>query len=376
MAAFPPRVPHYFIDRFTQPGDVVLDPFCGRGTTPAEACLMGRIGIGSDLNPIAHVLTKAKVQPPTKQKLLSRILQLESDFTPLDTSETPSKIKMLYSTKTLQQLIFLKQQLRIKRSVVDNFIMALLLGGMHGNSSKQNYMSIPMPNTFSMSPNYVRKYIRTHKLKPPSHDSFTVMRYRLERLYKERRPPVKGRAYCRDIRRLPTTMRGHKADLVLTSPPYLKVIKYGKLNWIRLWMLDVDPTSLDLTLDDKHTVPKYMDFMKSTINTIGEVMKNDALCFIVVGRVEGDRGPGRGEFVELGRQILETLKDEVDLNITEVVDDLYDKDVKVSRIWGKEKRGNATKYDQILVMCKDLDTLKHKRFKKKANWDRNPIPYA
>lgn len=60
------------------------------------------------------------------------------------------------------------------------------LGGMHGDSGKPSYMSIPMPNTFSMSPNYVKKYINTHRLTPPTHDAFEVIRYRLERLYIDR----------------------------------------------------------------------------------------------------------------------------------------------------------------------------------------------
>lgn len=33
MALFPPRIPHYSIQPFTRPGDLVLDPFSGRGTT-------------------------------------------------------------------------------------------------------------------------------------------------------------------------------------------------------------------------------------------------------------------------------------------------------------------------------------------------------
>ena len=44
-------------------GDVVLDPFSGRGTTPLQACAEGRIGVGNDLNPFAHLLTAAKVEP-------------------------------------------------------------------------------------------------------------------------------------------------------------------------------------------------------------------------------------------------------------------------------------------------------------------------
>lgn len=57
MAMFPPSIPHFFIRWLTEPGDVVYDPFSGRGTTVLEACLLGRRGLGSDANQIgrAHV---------------------------------------------------------------------------------------------------------------------------------------------------------------------------------------------------------------------------------------------------------------------------------------------------------------------------------
>ncbi|TET89595.1 MAG: hypothetical protein E3J35_09305 [Methanomassiliicoccales archaeon] len=376
MASFPPKVPHYFIDRFTEEGDIVLDPFCGRGTTPAEACLMGRVGIGSDLNPIAYVLTKAKVQSPTKKSLLNRLSDLESGFRRQDTSSLPRKITMLYRKKTQQQLLYLKNELDYRKSTVDNFIMALVLGGMHGDSGKPSYMSIPMPNTFSMSPNYVRNFIWTHRLKPPKHDAFDVIKHRLKRAYKEKISPTKGKAYQKDVRQVTSIMRGKKADLIFTSPPYLKVIRYGKLNWIRLWMLDIEPSDLDGLLDDKHAVPKYMDFMKETINNLARVLKDDGLCFVVVGQVSGHRGPGQNESVELGNRIRETLRNKVNLEIVGLLNDRYDRHMKVSRIWGKKKMGKATKYDQILILCKDVKAVKKKEFKKKASWRRVSIPYS
>lgn len=368
MASFPPRVPHYFIDRFTKKGDLVLDPFSGRGTTSTEACLMNRLGIGNDLNPVAYVLTKAKVQPPKKNILLTRINYLKANYKSQDVSGVPDKIRMLYSNVTLQQLLYLKNELEINKSIKDNFIMALLLGGMHGDSSKPSYMSIPMPNTFSMSPNYVKKYINNHNLKPPKHDAFDVIIHRLERIYKNKIEYVKGKAYQKDIRNFVKALRGKKVDLIFTSPPYLKVIKYGKLNWIRLWMLDINPKDLDKKLDDKHTVPKYLEFIKQTLKILYKVMKDDALCFIVVGQVSGNRGPGNNKSIELGTHIKNCLLDKTDLTFIDIINDNYKKDTKVSRIWGKTK-GKATTYDQILVLCKDIDLVSKKKFKKKVNWN-------
>jgi hypothetical protein len=37
LASFPASLAHAFIARYSRPGDVVLDPFSGRGTTPLQA---------------------------------------------------------------------------------------------------------------------------------------------------------------------------------------------------------------------------------------------------------------------------------------------------------------------------------------------------
>src|SRR6476646_1351590 len=76
LASFPAALTHAFIARYSRPGDVVLDPFSGRGTTPLQACAEGRVGVGNDLNPFAHLLTAAKVQPATRAQAATRLAQL------------------------------------------------------------------------------------------------------------------------------------------------------------------------------------------------------------------------------------------------------------------------------------------------------------
>lgn len=48
-AKFPPQLPRHFICQLTQPGDIVLDPMNGSGTTVLEAYLNGRQGVGCDI---------------------------------------------------------------------------------------------------------------------------------------------------------------------------------------------------------------------------------------------------------------------------------------------------------------------------------------
>lgn len=72
-----PAIPRAFIRELTQPGDIVLDPFCGSGTTLVEARLLGRRAVGVDLNPLSVLITRAKLtnlRPARLTKHLEQIL--------------------------------------------------------------------------------------------------------------------------------------------------------------------------------------------------------------------------------------------------------------------------------------------------------------
>ncbi len=52
----------FFIKNFSEKGDIVLDPFCGRGTTVLEANQQNRIGLGVDVSPLALEIAKSKLK--------------------------------------------------------------------------------------------------------------------------------------------------------------------------------------------------------------------------------------------------------------------------------------------------------------------------
>jgi hypothetical protein len=62
-ARFPPEFAKAAIEEFTDPGDWVLDPFVGGGTSVVEALAAGRKVAATDLNPLAVLLTTAKSTP-------------------------------------------------------------------------------------------------------------------------------------------------------------------------------------------------------------------------------------------------------------------------------------------------------------------------
>ncbi|MDQ3703937.1 MAG: site-specific DNA-methyltransferase [Chloroflexota bacterium] len=64
-ARFSPEFARLAIRTFSNPGDVVLDPFMGSGTTLVEAAVSGRHAIGSDISPLARFIAEAKTTPLT-----------------------------------------------------------------------------------------------------------------------------------------------------------------------------------------------------------------------------------------------------------------------------------------------------------------------
>ena len=60
-AKFHPPIARALIEAYTQPGDVVLDPFCGSGTLLVEASMLGRHSIGIDVDPVAAYVSSVKV---------------------------------------------------------------------------------------------------------------------------------------------------------------------------------------------------------------------------------------------------------------------------------------------------------------------------
>lgn len=68
-AKFPPQLPRVFIHSLTNPGDTVLDPMMGSGTTLVEALLERRKGIGLDIDPLALRLGYAKTITVDRNKL-------------------------------------------------------------------------------------------------------------------------------------------------------------------------------------------------------------------------------------------------------------------------------------------------------------------
>ena len=358
MAMFPPALPHYFIRRFTEVNDIVLDPFSGRGTTALEAIAQGRTGIGNDLNDLAYVLTKGKLANPDFSEVSSRLTELEKQYFRsewLNFSGMPNKIRMIFHPETQKQLMYLRRELDWKNNAIDSFLTMILMGAMHGQSP--GFLSLRMPNTFSMSPNYIKQYISKNNLKRPNRDVFDVIRQRCERVLENGKLPGHGFSIHGDARKIDELIQiNHNSiKMIFSSPPYLKVIKYGQYNWIRLWWLIGEHKSIDKKLDDSHSVKPYLVFMKEVLESSLKVLdKKSGLACWVIGDVNG---LNLAELVwdQVGSkiEIFDSNNKLITYRLLGIISDEIKDSEKVTKIWNSEldKSGKATPVDRILLIC-------------------------
>jgi len=93
---WPPQVPNNIIRRYSDEGDLVLDPFLGGGTTVIESWLLGRKSIGLDISPHAISISKKRIEemvvkaPKGKLNPLFKPIILEGDARDLSFLEESS----------------------------------------------------------------------------------------------------------------------------------------------------------------------------------------------------------------------------------------------------------------------------------------------
>ena len=207
FAMFPEQFAEHWIDEVTDEGDLVLDPFCGRGTTPFQAILMRRRALAADVNPVAFCITTAKTRAPALSTLKRRIKQLEDGYSagswiPRSREQT-AFFRRAYSTGTLAQLLYLRESLAWSRTRTDAMVAALVLGALHGDTeTSPSYLSAQMPRTISTKPAYSIRFWEERDLRPPDRDVFALLRRQAAFRYVSEPPEKRAEVVLSDFRDL------------------------------------------------------------------------------------------------------------------------------------------------------------------------------
>ncbi len=333
-----PHVARRLIKNFGVDGGVVLDPFCGSGTTLVEAKLQGMMSVGFDLNPLAREISKAKTQSYDILKLDKFIMDFSQKLETLElitlskavkqSGFDGDKIKTWFPNRSIREIASVltlindykevgdKEKLFVKTALSDCIRKVSLqrmnewknyrISGWQDMNLDDQYQPLfpilkeKLFNNFNSCVRYVKELGKRGNLKIKTHifEENSVFSSNFSG------KPEKG------------------FDLVVTSPPYgdsRTTVAYAEFSWmINVWLgLDKRPPgrlgkemmggkikdsiqkigcrTIDRTIakmDEKIAMKNhsfYCDYLKSIENISKSVKDGGIVCYVVGNRTSGGR---------------------------------------------------------------------------------------
>jgi hypothetical protein len=237
-AMFPMQFATETIEIHTKKGQSVLDPFMGRGTTLAAATMLGRNSAGVEINPIAWLYAQTKMNIASKQDVLARLLEISTYAEAEIIPELPEFFSWCFCQPVLKFLLVAKRILDWRNNPVDRTLMAIILVDLHGKEGTS--LSNQMRQTKAMSPVYSVNWWRTKNMPAREKDPIQLLIAKIEWRYKHEHPVHKTRSLAilgDSTTDLIQVQNLAPYQLLLTSPPYYKIINYNYDQWLRKWML-------------------------------------------------------------------------------------------------------------------------------------------
>lgn len=278
-----PELAEWAIQQTTLEHDWILDPFCGSGTVLLEGWINRRNVVGSDLNPYACLLAKAKLFPHKdgSDDALNRLLdkydsRAKSIQKDIDLRSIPEWVRRFYHPQTLRELLAWFKTLEKAK---DHFTYACLLGIAH--HQRPGFLSYPASNTVP--------YLRTSKFpreEYPDMYEYRDVRSRLQRkLFRALgRYPVVDHNFERTVNLLDATkvLTKRKFAAIITSPPYMGQLHYARDNRLRLFFMGIkDWASLDRQVSPNAC--QFKAHMQACFVAWANILKPQGAVAILVG---------------------------------------------------------------------------------------------
>ena len=349
-ACFKPQLPRFFIQRLTRIGEVVYDPFMGRGTTLVEAGLLGRVPLGCDINPLSIVLCRPRLEPPTLQEVARRLAEI--DFA--DADELPGDLLVFFHCETLREICALKKYLLARQATsqldsVDRWIFMVALNRLTGHS--RGFFSVyTMPPNQAVSVQKQRKFNQKRGQVPQRKHVAAIIAKKTKELLSdcddETRRVLAGikdrvRLLTADSAVTPEIAAG-SISLVVTSPPFLDVVDYSGDNWLRLWFIGVDSASVKMTIKKK--LEDWQDAMTILLREMHRVLRVGGHIAFEVGEIR--RGRIRLEEAVLPCGVAAGLRPLLVLiNAQEFT--------KTAKCWGVANNAEGTNTNRIVLFRKE-----------------------
>jgi hypothetical protein len=348
-ACFKPQLPRFFIERLTRPGDIVYDPFMGRGTTLIEAALLGRTSFGCDINPLSQIFVRPRLNPPYISEINARLNEINFKTS----GECPDKLLTFYHPETLREICALKGYLLCKeKSELDNidyWIWMVATNRLTGHSP--GFFSV-----YTLPPNQAVSL--DSQIKINKKRGQTPLRRHVPELILK-----KSRQLLGDIDELKRRQLSSSAEdslllthssnetpeiasnsvaLVVTSPPFLDIVDYEQDNWLRAWFCGIEISKVAIW--QIKNLSEWEMGMEKVLTEVHRVLQPGGWVAFEVGEVRNGKIKLENSAVKVGlkaglRPILVLINDQIF--------------TKTSNCWGVDNLKKGTNTNRVILFQKE-----------------------
>ncbi|MHB8164427.1 MAG: DNA methyltransferase [Methanoregula sp.] len=349
-ACFKPQLPRFFINLLTKKGDIVYDPFSGRGTTVLEAGLSGRKVIANDANPLSRIMTEPRFFPPEYAAVEKRLQSI-----PHETCTADIDLSMFYDPDTEKEIVALRQYLlerhgACRDDMIDRWIAMVATNRLTGHSSGFFSVYTLPPNQAVSQKSQQRINVKRNQV-PEYRDTHRIILNKTKSLLRSLTPDEQknlnhagknARLLTGDSRNTPEIIRD-SVQLTVTSPPFLDIVQYGDDNWLRCWFNGLDDKEIGNRITMAKTVAGWSEVM-------GDVFKELYRITCPGGYVAFEVGEVRKRSIRLEEHV-------VPLGISagfvcECVLINQQTFTKTSNIWGVDNMASGTNTNRIVIFSK------------------------
>lgn len=288
-AKYIPQLPAELIGEHTNERHLVLDPFCGSGTTLVEAALRGRKSYGIDSNPVACIVSRAKTTPLTEveiqkaEGILERVASADPRKLPSFKGHIISRQEHWFQNNMLTELAWLRHQCRSAKSSNLRHFLLCVFSSIIVSASNQDSET------------------RYEAINKDLHDGYALTRFR--------RKLAEAITAIREYSSLPCTHRctpvvlsasaevalrslpSAAVDLVVTSPPYPNSFDYYLYHKLRMAWLGFDyREAMESEIGSRYEhssrkapIDRFINRMQPVFVELARVLKPAKLAYFFVG---------------------------------------------------------------------------------------------
>lgn len=338
-----PSLAQVLIDLYSQPGEIVLDPFAGSGVVALEAALAERQVWANDANPYAAAIVHGKLAAPRSERAATQSISdllnaIEQTAGTIALDSIPAWIHDFFHPDTLREIVAAAQILQSQSP----FLSACLLGILHH----------VLPGNLSYPCNQQAPYLRRGTYPPeefPHLYAYRDLRSRLlakiKRVYRHHGLPRNWDQRCYQVWQtsaMNLAIAPESVDAIISQPPHSGAIESVRDQRLRLWWLGwQDWKSLEAELITSRKT--NCDRLSACLQELVRVLKPNRYCVFVLTDVQ-QHGKIRGTAELIADLAVSATENQF------VIETIYD------HFPSQRPRSNSSlkpvKFDRILVLRK------------------------